>query len=121
MTDAGETAWCTHCQRWKPRDEFSRNLRKRDGLSSWCAACHGEASRAWRERNPEWVRAYAEARRRQPVDRVCSECREHFLGGPNKIVCSSTCAERRRRRLHPERERARQRAKYARRKASASG
>jgi hypothetical protein len=44
-------------------EEFRRNPRTRDGLSSWCAACHNERNRRWREENPEPVEAYNEARR----------------------------------------------------------
>ena len=34
-----------------------------DGLSSWCGACHAEATLRWREQNREHVAAYNERRR----------------------------------------------------------
>ena len=34
----------------------------RDGLHSWCRVCMAWAASRWRERNPEKVRAYNEAR-----------------------------------------------------------
>jgi hypothetical protein len=39
----------------------------RDGLSSWCAACHVEANRRWRAENPDKVAAANEARRVVPA------------------------------------------------------
>jgi hypothetical protein len=41
----------------KNAGEFRRNKRMRDGLSSWCAACHREANRRWRAENPDKVQA----------------------------------------------------------------
>jgi hypothetical protein len=54
---------CTRCKVAKPPVEFRRNARKRNGLSSWCAACHTGATAAWRAGNPDYVEAYSEARR----------------------------------------------------------
>lgn len=48
---------CKHCGQWKKDDEFRRNRRNRDGLSSWCAECHNEATRRWREENRERINA----------------------------------------------------------------
>ena len=52
-----------------------------------------------------------------PTEHTCPECGTTFFGRANRIVCSNTCRERRRRRLNPERERQKQAAKYVRRKA----
>ena len=49
---------CRHCRERKRAAEFRRNRETRDGLSSWCASCHAEATRRWRESNPEHVEAY---------------------------------------------------------------
>ena len=57
---------CTKCGETKQASEF-RPGRCRDGLSSWCSACHNAATRAWRERNPEYVAAYNERRRVDPL------------------------------------------------------
>jgi hypothetical protein len=54
---------CSHCGQRKPAKEFRRNRRNRDGLSSWCAECHNEATRRWREANRERMN---EARRVVP-------------------------------------------------------
>jgi uncharacterized Zn finger protein (UPF0148 family) len=54
---------CRRCGETKDPSEFRRNGRMKDGLDSWCSACHVEATRRWREQNPEKVEA-ANARRR---------------------------------------------------------
>jgi hypothetical protein len=60
------------CRKWwkeKPSPAFRSNPRCRDGLSSWCAECHNEATRLWRkkrreaEREAAWVRRQAESER----------------------------------------------------------
>ena len=56
-------ARCTRCKVGKSPAEFRKNARKRNGLSSWCAACHTAATAAWREANPGQVEAWNEARR----------------------------------------------------------
>jgi hypothetical protein len=48
--EAGAMKVCRHCERELPASEFPANRRTRDGLSSWCKACHYAATRAWRER-----------------------------------------------------------------------
>ena len=40
---------CRKCGKSKSAAEFRPNARMRDGLSSWCSACHVEATRRWRE------------------------------------------------------------------------
>jgi hypothetical protein len=44
---------CRKCGQVKRAQEFRRNARCRDGLSSWCADCHVEATRAYRQRRRE--------------------------------------------------------------------
>jgi ferric-dicitrate binding protein FerR (iron transport regulator) len=57
------TKTCCHCRERKSLADFPRNRRMIDGLSSWCSVCHAEATRRWREQNPQHVEAY-NARRR---------------------------------------------------------
>ena len=68
---------CRKCGQVKHSQEFRRNARCRDGLSSWCADCHVEATRAYRQRrreaekqaaHAEWL-AGREERRRQERER----------------------------------------------------
>lgn len=66
--------WCSRCKQHKARSEFSRNARRSNGLASYCKDCHRqygrvwakrngekrlESNRAWRKKNPEWVRQWA--------------------------------------------------------------
>jgi hypothetical protein len=55
---------CRKCGEEKPFNEFPRNTRVRDGLSSWCRACHREASRVARLKNQK---RYNAARRVVPA------------------------------------------------------
>lgn len=41
---------CTRCRTRKPPADFRTNSRCRDGLSSWCRACHNAATREYRAR-----------------------------------------------------------------------
>ena len=54
---------CRHCGQRKKAGEFRRSRQNRDGLSSWCAECHNEANRRWRDANRERMN---EARRVVP-------------------------------------------------------
>ena len=55
------TKSCRKCGEEKPPPAFRSNPRCRDGLSSWCAECHNEATRLWRKkrREAEWEAAFA--------------------------------------------------------------
>jgi hypothetical protein len=48
---------CRKCDKTKPTSEFRRNPPCRDGLSSWCAECHREATRRWRAEHREEINA----------------------------------------------------------------
>jgi hypothetical protein len=51
------TKTCRYRKR-KSTAEFPRNRKMKDELSSWCGACHAEATLRWREQNREHVDAY---------------------------------------------------------------
>ena len=70
---------CSRCRERKPPDDFPLNAHLSSGLSSWCRACHAEATRAWRDANPEQVAARNAARRLPPLPpRPCATCGETF-------------------------------------------
>jgi hypothetical protein len=58
-----ETKTCCHCGTDKPASDFPRNHRMRDGLSSWCRACHNGA-----------VRRHREAKKAPPERATCRDC-----------------------------------------------
>jgi hypothetical protein len=68
---------CRKCGQVKPSQEFRRNARCLDGLSSWCAECHVEATRPYRQRRREaeaeasWkaIKAHTEELRRWEAER----------------------------------------------------
>jgi hypothetical protein len=70
---------CRHCDTDKPADEFRRNPRCRDGLSSWCAECHRQAVRDWRSRNREGELANQRERYRARRDEVLRLEREAYM------------------------------------------
>jgi hypothetical protein len=94
---------CPRCGGQKARVEFAVDNRRPSGRKPICKRCDSERSRA-------------RYRQTHPVQqRHCSECPRE-LEGRQRVVCSSTCAERRWRRLHPEAAAEKQRRKRARRR-----
>ena len=64
------TKSCRKCGNEKECSEFRSNPRCSDGLSSWCAECHNEATRQWRSRKWEAEEAEARARRQAESERL---------------------------------------------------
>jgi hypothetical protein len=64
------TKRCRKCGEEKPSPAFRSNPRCRDGLSSWCAECHNEATRQWRSRKWEAEEAEAWARQQAESERL---------------------------------------------------
>ena len=71
------TKSCRKCGNEKECSEFRSNPRCRDGLSSWCAECHNEATRQWRRRKWEAEEAEARARRQAESERLRRIWAEH--------------------------------------------
>ena len=71
------TKSCRKCGNEKECSAFRSNPRCRDGLSSWCAECHNEASRLWRRRKWEAEEAEAWARRQAESERLRRIWAEH--------------------------------------------
>lgn len=44
---------CTRCKATKPKVDFPRNKRYRDGFGSWCKQCHKERGSEWAKENRE--------------------------------------------------------------------
>jgi predicted sulfurtransferase len=61
---------CRNCGQVKRSQEFRRNARCRDGLSSWCAGCHVEATRAYRQRRREAEAEAAWRRRKAETEKL---------------------------------------------------
>ena len=76
-----------------------------------------EKQREWRAANPGKIKARLERERKPPVELVCAECEETFMGRPHARLFSRQCKDRRSWRLHPEQVRAKERRKRKRRRA----
>lgn len=96
--------WCVECSdgHGQLRSRDRRKVRRR------CSSCSRFVLAEACTRRPSCDRCRA-------LPRSCSECPVVLEGG-QRVVCSPTCAERRRRRLRPEVEAQRQRRKRARRR-----
>ena len=70
----GQAKTCRKCGETKEPFEFRRNPRCRDVLSSWCSACHVEATRRYRRRKAA-EHADAQARWRREHNRRLREQR----------------------------------------------
>jgi hypothetical protein len=95
--------WCTRCRQWKWESDFRPNPRMSDGFDSWCRECHVGATRAWRERNRDYVDAWNAARRveyaaeRGSLERQCEnpECGRTFARSRRDArTCSQRCRDR---------------------------
>jgi hypothetical protein len=71
------TKRCAKCGQVRKRGEFRPDASCRDGLNSWCAACHVEATREWRTRKGEAEQAEAFAQRQAESERLRRIWAEH--------------------------------------------
>ncbi len=71
------TKRCRKCGEEKPPPAFRSNPRCRDGLSSWCAECHNEATRLGRKKRREAEEEEAFARRQAESERLRRIWAEH--------------------------------------------
>ena len=49
---------CSKCEEWKPRAEFYRNKKAKDGLARWCKECNRAAVKKWNQENRDRRREY---------------------------------------------------------------
>lgn len=61
---------CRRCGENKPAADFKRDVRYKDGISSFCRKCHSEASRAWQKANPERLNATRRERHARKRDEI---------------------------------------------------
>jgi hypothetical protein len=112
---AGERL-CHACGVRRPLSEWALDATKPTGYGTYCKGCDARRSREFYARNREAVLARARAKRPPAPVRHCSEC-EAVLEGGQRVTCgSSSCRERRFRRLHPEAYAAREARKVERRR-----
>ncbi len=77
---------CRHCGEQKATDEFPANRRCRDGLSSWCRACHDEASERSRIKKVEREAPIIEAQRKEAHAKWMAEWRASMAQRKKQIA-----------------------------------
>lgn len=73
---------CPRCQECKPRAEFHRNRRAKDGLQTYCPPCSNAVRREYEQRNAEALaerRAEKLARAATTGEKKCTKCHEAKL------------------------------------------
>lgn len=61
MNSTSGSKQCTKCKIDKPRSDFGKASRRKDGLQTWCKICLSRANAAWRAANPGVRKAYCAA------------------------------------------------------------
>jgi hypothetical protein len=80
---------CTRCQQWLPRDAFTRNVAKKDGLQGYCRDCQRAYVRAHYAANIQYYldkanrsRPLQKARLRTLLDKLkdapCTDCGQSY-------------------------------------------
>lgn len=69
-----DTVVCSRCDTAKPRDGFTTNVAKTNGLNSWCRACVSEYGRQRRAESPKRDRQQSHYER--PEGASCTKCGE---------------------------------------------
>lgn len=92
---------CTKCKAEKPKEEFSKDSHKKDGLRSSCKLCAAATTLSWRERNRVEHRQYSKAWaainpgksaiiskkwREDNPDRVVELSRSHYSKNAEKYI-----------------------------------
>jgi hypothetical protein len=78
---------CRKCGESKDAGEFPANRRMGDGLSSWCRACHNEASARWREK----TRVRRSGSRHAVHCRNCGRFFLTWVDAHEQSFCSRAC------------------------------
>jgi formate-dependent nitrite reductase cytochrome c552 subunit len=77
---------CRHCGQQKPTNDFRPNPRCGDGLSSWCANCHDEASARSKEKRAEREAPIIEAQRKEAHAKWMAEWRASMAQRKKQIA-----------------------------------
>ena len=76
---------CTKCEEVKPLESFGKQSGTKDGLKYMCKACNNAARKAWKEANPERVRAASKARYEANSDKVKARAKAWKEANPDKV------------------------------------
>lgn|SRR5574337_84304 len=75
---------CGCCGEVKPRTEFYKNAKTKDGLYSSCKVCHNKRTKEWSQRNHGTIAAAARARRAKNPDAARAYGRAYYAKAYSK-------------------------------------
>lgn len=87
------TKVCGKCGVTKPTTEFNKNASKRDGLAHSCKVCTSIAMAAWREANPENVKAHSAKWKAANKDKV-KACDTKWRTNNRELIRTRQAAKR---------------------------
>ena len=61
---------CNKCNEIKPKEEFNKCNRNKDGLQTCCRECQKKSQKAWREKNPNYDKEYCKEWRKENSDNI---------------------------------------------------
>lgn len=61
---------CNKCNEIKPKEEFNKCNRNKDGLQTCCRECQKKSQKAWRKKNPNYDKEYCKEWRKENSDNI---------------------------------------------------
>ena len=61
---------CSKCNEIKPKEEFNKCSRNKDGLQTCCRECQKKSQKSWRKKNPNYDKEYCKEWRKENTDNI---------------------------------------------------
>ena len=61
---------CNKCNEIKPKEEFNKCNRNKDGLQTCCRECQKKSQKTWRKKNPNYDKEYCKEWRKENSDNI---------------------------------------------------
>ena len=106
MTDQVTTRVCSKCKVDKTFDSFGKDASKKQGIRSQCNICNKEAANAWREANPEKVKAATKAWYEANPEKAKARSKAWREANPERVKAATKAW----RKANPEKAKARSKA-----------
>jgi hypothetical protein len=84
--DKPTTKRCPRCKTVKPRSEFYRNRRQKDGLQCWCKPCLIERKLDWCSKNAETMREISRRHYRRHAEEIRAQKLRYSRENPDKVA-----------------------------------
>lgn len=75
---------CTRCGVEKPKSEFSKHARSKDGLSNWCKACASQYDKEYREKHKAEISEKGKIKYQNNRDVILEKQRQHYQDNKDK-------------------------------------